>query len=228
MATQVNFSICKPDKFSQQCSISSWLGQFELYIDICSVTDDKFKLKRLLSFLEVNIYDSVVCTLDIKKTTYQNVRDFLINRYCEKDDYMERIHFFTCEIRSSPEEFANVITCYIQNFDKDSDVMIEQLSIAKYISTSTGRVGKELRLRRPQRLNECVKIANAVLETKLETDAMTIKKIPNSTIRERDKGSYCYRCGSQNHLANTLQCPALQLLSMWKGRSFWKNVHQNI
>ncbi len=142
-------------------------------------------------------------------TQYASIRTFLEQRYSLKDSYLERISFFEEKFSAPPEKFAAALNAYWDNFSKEG--LREELLVAKFISSSTGKLESELRLRRPKTLNDCVQIANALPAGSITCSA--VRQIRRNVTQNSDSNkisasTLCFRCGKSDHLANSPACKA--------------------
>ena len=193
-------TIPRPEKFSGHCDIKAWYEQFELFLSL-SKTDAAIHRDVLLSYLDVPIYQAVRAAIEESSRTYDAVKDFLIKRYSVTDVFIDRLSFFEMKYSGPPEKFANDMN---QAFDLFTTKNLkEELLVSKFISSTTGKLAEELRLRRPGTLSECVQIANSITTTAY---ACSISK-PRFSNTEHGE-LVCFCCGRPGHKAKDRRCPA--------------------
>lgn len=201
-ATSVGATVARPEKFCGQCNIETWIKQFELYLTLTNTTDDGVKRNLILSYLDITVYEAVI--ISGQDSTYVKVSNFLIDRYSTRDKYMDRIKFFSSKYSGSPESFAAEITNILDSYDLPS--FKEQLLVAKFIDSSTDQLERELRMRRPSTVNECVKIANSLSTSALQCNAMDSNRRSNSN--KQSRVIICVCCGKKGHKPYDPLCPS--------------------
>lgn len=212
MATRINSSLLlKPERFCNQCDIESWFGQFELFLQLSSITADDRKRDFLLSYVDLPIYNSITSALKVSTASYDDAKNFLKSRYSTLDVYLERIDFFTAKFALPAEGFASKLNDYVDRFDDDFSHFKEQLLVAKFIASAPKEFEKELRLRRPSTLNACVEICNSMpLHSYSPVSAVNSQCARNEMLSNfrNTRNKVCFRCGSENHVASFPSCPA--------------------
>ena len=177
-----------------------------------SITDDGKQRDFLLSYIDIPIYSAVSSALNTTTSSYTTVKDFLIKRYSTIDTYLERIEFFTTQFSLPAENFASKLNQYIDRFDSDFTKFKEELLVAKFLSSVPSDYEKELRLRRPTTLSQCVEICNSLSNNTVQYPVSAVNKPPTlrsrSQFHDKKTGIICYRCGSENHVASFPGCPA--------------------
>ena len=202
-ASQV--SIPRPDKFAGQCDIKLWCQQFELFLSLTKA-DVSIHRDVLLTFLDLPIYQAVITSTDEKTRTYDIVKDFLLKRYSTTDEYIDRLSFFDIKYSSPPEKFASVLN---ELFDLFSTANVkEELLVARFISSTSGKLYDELRLRRPSTLSECVQIANSI-HVHAPSYSCSISKPVRQPSNDSGDRVLCFCCGRPGHKAKDRRCPAL-------------------
>ena len=210
MAAQI--FVPRPDKFSNQCDISVWFQQFELFLQLSAVADGN-KKQVLLSFLEIQVFQATVTAKTVATCSYEDVKTFLLQRYCTTDAYIDRIGLFEKKFLIPPESFAAALNSLLDNdnFSKDASRFREEVLVAKFIAASPRHLASELRLRRPDSLSDCVKIANSISSSPSDNSCMAVgsgSRSTSSATKRLASTTMCFRCGSESHLANDRKCPA--------------------
>ena len=203
--SQVSISIPRPDKFAGQCDIKLWCQQFELFLSLTK-TDASIKRDILLTFLDLPIYQAVITSTDEKTRTYDSVKDFLLKRYSTTDEYIDRLSFFDIKYSSPPEKFASILNELFDLFSSGN--MKEELLVARFISSTSGKLHDELRLRRPSTLSECVQIANSI-HVHSPSYSCSISKPVRKPLEDSENRVVCFCCGRPGHKAKDKRCPAL-------------------
>ena len=214
-------ALVKPEKFSSQCDINCWFGQFELFLILTEITDDTKKRNYLLSYLDLTIYQAVTCARNVDKACYDDIKKFLVDRYSTTDEFMERIDFFASKFSLPADSFASQLNRHLDRFDSTMDEFKEQLMVAKFISCAPTMYEKELRLRRPTTVSACVEICNAMPVSTGQVGAVNNKPFSKNSAMPNPKNKICFRCGSHNHIASFPGCPAKNATC----RSCQKNGH---
>ena len=148
MANNNNTSLYVPrrDKFVADCDVDIYFRQFELFLQLSAVAEDT-KLKVLLSYLDLSVFQATVAVKDITTATYAEVKTFLLERYSTCDAYMEHVNFFECKFSQPADAYAALLSSLLDKFAQDSATLREQILVAKFIASSHGSLAKELRLR---------------------------------------------------------------------------------
>ena len=198
----------KPEKFDNTTEVDVWMEQLKIYFLVNGIKDEEMKKNLLLSFLDPQIFKSVVKGLQENKRTFQSITRFLDERYNKNDDYMDRISFFERKYSSSPDSFASEITAIFDRFNNDN--LRDEILVAKFITAVSEDVQKELRLRRPSSLNQCVQIMNSLSTSGAVSCAAMKSRNDNNNIKPSNRNQVaCYKCGSLEHLSNNPLCPAI-------------------
>ena len=145
----------KPDKFNNQCDVSLWLQQFELFTSLSKIRDDN-KAHLLLTFLDITIYETVVNALPVDKRLYDDIILFLKSRFSTRDVYLDRQKLFSSQYTTPPEIYAAELNRILDSYDTDK--IREQILLSKFVSAAPRDIATQLRLRRPNTLNECVQV----------------------------------------------------------------------
>ena len=198
----------RPDKFCNQCDVKTWFQQFELFIGL-SKTPEADKRDVLLTYLDIEIFQAVTAASKAS-CKYEEVKTFLLDRYSTTDIYMERLTFFEKKYSMPVESYAAQLNSCLDCFTQDIATIREELLVAKIISCAPRHVAGELRLRRPSSVSECVRIVNSLESSKDTYSCSAINKpVHRSTSKPKPTSNLlCFRCGSENHLANDAKCPA--------------------
>lgn len=207
------------EPFTRQCDFAIWLKKFELLLKIAHV-DESDKVNFLLTNLELVIFESVVTTFSCLDN-YDEIVNFLKNRYSTQDKFLNRLEFLNISFTGSYDEFASKLQLLFENFSNDCR---EEILIAKFLTSVPKSVSTELRIRRPSTLSECVQLCNSLNSSKINGNFNTSavshsqkhvshtqkpsfsKNFQRSDNKSEDRK--CYRCGSSNHLASDSKCPA--------------------
>ena len=198
--------ISKPEKFQFQSDFRVWLGQFELLCSLAKLDDDR-KAIYLLANLDIGIYEATISGVPQEdQKNFKKISDFLLSRYSKQDSYLDRIEFFRSIYTGSAEEYGATLQRLLDNFQRTGSR--EELLVAKFIATAPGKAATELRLRRPTSLSECIRIVNSMTQegpTNCSTASIGRKRKEERGVKTTET---CFRCGSSNHKANQMQCPA--------------------
>ena len=194
-------SIPRPEKFSNQCDVSVWFKQIELFFTLTKVEQES-KKDMLLVYLDTAIFQAVYAGISDNEKNYANIKTFLMKRYSSIDSYLDRISFIDCKFEGSADQFAANINSLFDQFSADQ--LREEILTAKFIAASPIKVASELKLRRPTTLSECVKIANSL--SPVSTSTFTFSKTHST--RHAEPSIKCYRCGSTKHVASSTDCKA--------------------
>ena len=202
--SSVTTSIPRPEKFSGHCDIKIWYQQFELFLTL-SKTDVSIHRDVLLSYLELPIFQAVLTAIEEKSRTYEKVKEFLIKRYSVTDDYIDRLAFFETKYFGPAEKFAGTLNNLFDLFTSTN--LKEEILVARFISSTTDKLSKELRLRRPSTLSECVQIANSMPAPISQTCTISKSKVNYSP---NHSTTVCFCCGrpGHNYKAKDRKCPA--------------------
>jgi hypothetical protein len=198
----------KPGKFANECGIEVWLNQFELFLDLAKITDGGDKLKILLGYLDVSILQAVINGVPKIGRDFDGVAQFLIDRYGQRDPYLNRLELFELQYAGSAKGgFAAEMNSLMDKYNAKG--------VAKFISSITANVGKEMRMRRPSTINECVKILNSfgrnVQCSSVNNSSQRLSpryQSKPSTSSESGNRRVCFRCGNPDHDARSNSCPA--------------------
>ncbi len=143
MAAQI--FVPRPDKFSNQCDISVWFQQFELFLQLSAVSDGN-KKQVLLSVLEIQVFQATVTAKTVATCSYEDVKTVLLQRYCTTDAYIDRIGLFEKKFIIPPESFAAAaLNSLLDNFSKDASRFREEVLVDKFIAASPRHLASELR-----------------------------------------------------------------------------------
>ena len=217
-------AISKPDKFANQCEISTWFAQFDLFLRLSKVPDTS-KLDLLLNYMDLTVFESMSSALDLATLTYDDAKKFLFARYSSFDPYIERIAFFNAKFSGTAEEFAANLNSYMDKYSCKPESFKEEILVAKFISAAPEDVAKELRVRRPTTLNECVQIATS-LHALSSSACLSVKQHsfkPHNAkpaTKNSDASSVtCFCCGKKGHFAKHASCPAKSVTCSECGKS---------
>ena len=120
---------------------------------------DGQRLTVLLTYLDLPGFQAVCTALDTYQTTYSDVKTFLISRYSSCDIFMEQLNFIEAKYSWLPENYAASLCSYMDKLSSSATTLREE---EKFITSTSGSLSSELKLRRPTTLNECVKRANSI------------------------------------------------------------------
>ena len=132
------------------------------------------------------------------------------------DTYIENISFFEAKYSEPADSYAASLNAYLDRFSRNTAKLKEEILVGKFISSCTGALSSELRLRRPQTLNECVKVANSIGQS---SSCMAVYAKAHNNYNNKFKqsskptstkitSSVCYSCGSLSHISSDTKCPA--------------------
>ena len=205
-------SAVRIEPFNKQCDFTVWLKKFEMLLNISKITADE-RVEYLLTNLDISIFESVISSL-CNTNNYKEIVAYLEKRYSTKDKFLNRLEFFEIKFSGTYDEFASKLEVLFESYEGNK--LREQILISKFMCSIPKAIGAELRVRRPESLNDCVRICNSLQssQTSLCTAAITSssdrkkqwKNKPNSN--KGNSGKKCFRCGSGEHLASDSRCPA--------------------
>ena len=209
--------IPRPEKLSADCNVVMYFRQFEHFLQLTAVPPNQ-RLTVFLSYLDLDVFEATETAKNTSTATYDEVKNFLLQRYTSSDIFMDRLQFFESKFSLPADGYAASLSSMLDKFSHtDAAALREEILVAKFITSTQGALTNELRLRRPKTLNECVQITNSLGTNAPTTSCMLVSaQRPNQTSEMRELEKYatatnckmCFRCGETSHVASAPDCPA--------------------